>query len=59
MQAETIATLVPIENRRINYVLVDHENVQPTDLNLLDREDVRLWVFVGAAQTKLSSELAI
>lgn len=59
MQIETIATLVPIENRRINYVLVDHENVQPTDLNLLDREDVRLWVFVGAAQTKLSSELAI
>ena len=59
MQSETIATLVPVENRRINYVLVDHENVQPTDLNLLDREDVRLWVFVGAAQTKLSSELAI
>lgn len=59
MQIETIATLVPVENRRINYVLVDHENVQPTDLNLLDREDVRLWVFVGAAQTKLSSELAI
>ncbi|WP_303748073.1 PIN domain-containing protein [Stenotrophomonas pigmentata] len=59
MQIETIAKLVPVENRRINYVLVDHENVQPTDLNLLDREDVRLWVFVGAAQTKLSSELAI
>lgn len=59
MRIETIATLASVENRRINYVLVDHENVQPTDLNLLDREDVRLWVFVGAAQTKLSSELAI
>lgn len=59
MQNETVVGPVPVDNRRINYVLIDHENVQPTDLNLLDREDVRLWVFVGAAQTKLSSELAM
>lgn len=45
--------------RRINYVLIDHENVQPTDMTLLDREDVRLWVFVGASQPRISSELTI
>jgi len=44
---------------RINYVLVDHENVQPTDIALLDRTDVRLYVFVGARQAKLLSEIAI
>lgn len=49
----------PIGCGRINYVLIDHENVQPTDLKLLDRADIRLWVFVGAGQAKLSSELAI
>lgn len=59
MQSNPGVTPLPVENRRINYVFIDHENVQPTDLKLLDREDVRLWVFVGAAQAKLSSELAI
>lgn len=59
MESETVEVPAQAENRRINYVLIDHENVQPTDLKLLDREDVRLWVFVGAGQTKLSSELAI
>lgn len=44
---------------RIHFVLVDHENVQPTDIGLLDRPDVRVFVFVGATQGKLSSELAI
>ncbi|MHC6218563.1 PIN domain-containing protein [Stenotrophomonas acidaminiphila] len=51
--------LAPIQSGRINYVLIDHENVQPTDLGLLHRADIRLWVFVGAGQAKLSSELAI
>lgn len=60
MQSETNAVdAAPVENRRINYVLIDHENVQPHDLALLDREDVRLWVFIGAGQAKLSSALAI
>ena len=45
--------------RRLNYVLIDHENVQPTDMALLDRDDVRLWVFVGASQPRMSSELTI
>ncbi|KRG42878.1 hypothetical protein ARC78_07785 [Stenotrophomonas pictorum JCM 9942] len=58
MLAEVVATPL-VENRRINYVLIDHENVQPTDLQLLDREDVRLWVFVGAGQARLSADLAI
>ncbi|MCL7715881.1 hypothetical protein K5L01_14650 [Stenotrophomonas sp. CPCC 101365] len=49
----------PVENRRINYVLIDHENVQLADLRLLDRTDVRVRVFVGAGQARLSSELAI
>lgn len=43
----------------IHYVLVDHENVQPTDIGLLDRVDVRVFVFVGAQQGKLSSDMAI
>lgn len=59
MQVVGETKTMPVENRRINYVLIDHENVQPTDLALLDREDVRLWVFVGAGQTRLSSDLAI
>jgi hypothetical protein len=43
----------------MHYVLVDHENVQPTDIGLLDRPDVRVFVFVGAKQGKLSSDMAI
>lgn len=43
----------------MHYVLVDHENVQPTDIGLLDRADVRVFVFVGAKQGKLSSDMAI
>lgn len=42
-----------------HYVLVDHENVQPTDFGLLDRGDVRVLVFVGAKQGKVSSDMAI
>lgn len=44
---------------RIHYVLVDHENVQPADIGLLDRADVRVFVFVGAKQGTLSSDMAI
>lgn len=59
MQVVGETKAMPVEHRRINYVLIDHENVQPTDLALLNRDDVRLWVFVGAGQTRLSSDLAI
>lgn len=44
---------------RINHVLIDHENVQPSTLAQLDRADVRIWIFVGASQTKLSADLAM
>ncbi len=58
MPSEAVGPL-SMGSGRINYVLIDHENVQPTDLRLLDRADIRLWVFVGAGQAKLSAELAI
>lgn len=43
---------------RINYVLIDFENVQPTSLAALERDDVRVVVFVGANQTKISLNVA-
>lgn len=39
---------------RNNYVLIDFENVQPTALARLDFESLRVMVFVGASQNKLS-----
>lgn len=53
--SKALALLPP----RLNHVFIDHENVQPAALSLLDRDDVRIWIFVGASQTKLSAELAI
>lgn len=44
---------------RTNYVLIDYENVQPKNLALLDREEFRIKVFLGATQTKLSRNLAV
>jgi hypothetical protein len=43
---------------RTNYVLIDYENVQPTSMSGLDAEHVRVLVFVGASQNKLSFETA-
>ncbi len=40
-----------------HYVLIDYENVQPTTLNRLDAEHVKVMLFVGASQTKLSFEV--
>ncbi|MCC5074001.1 PIN domain-containing protein [Xanthomonas campestris] len=42
---------------RTNYVLIDYENVQPTDARLLNRDDVRVWVFVGANQKSVMTDL--
>lgn len=42
---------------RTNYVLIDYENVQPTDARLLNRDDVRVWVFVGANQKSVLTDL--
>lgn len=43
---------------RTNYVLVDFENVQPGSLDQLVDEHFRLFVFVGASQTRLPYETA-
>ena len=41
------------------YVLIDHENVQSKDLALLDGQPLRVIVFLGANQTRLSADLAM
>lgn len=43
---------------RINYVLIDYENVQPSSLAGLDGEHFRVLVFVGAGQNKLAFDTA-
>lgn len=43
---------------RTNYVLIDYESVQPSTLDALRREHVRVMVFVGASQTKISLGVA-
>ena len=42
--------------KRINYVLIDYESVQPNQLELLNRDGFIAYVFVGKGQTKLSFE---
>jgi hypothetical protein len=41
-----------------NYVLIDFENVQPKNLAVLSEHNFRVYLFVGANQTKLSFDLA-
>lgn len=41
-----------------NYVLIDLENVQPRNLELLAKHPLRVFVFVGANQSKISFDLA-
>jgi len=41
-----------------NYVLIDFENVQPKNLELLTTHPFKVYVFVGASQTKVSFDLA-
>jgi hypothetical protein len=43
---------------KINYVLIDYENVQPKNLASLAEEHFRVKVFVGANQAKVPIELA-
>ncbi len=43
---------------RINYVLIDYENVQPAALAALEQEHFKIFVFVGANQTKVNYEVA-
>ncbi len=41
-----------------NYVLIDFENVHPSNLEVLKRHPFKVLVFVGANQTKVPFELA-
>lgn len=41
-----------------NYVLIDFENVQPSNLEVLKKHPFRVFVFVGANQTKVPIDLA-
>ncbi len=40
-----------------NYVLIDFENVQPDNLEVLKKHPFKVFVFVGANQTKLPIDL--
>ena len=41
-----------------NYILIDFENVQPRNLELLSKHPFKVFVFVGASQTKVPFDLA-
>jgi hypothetical protein len=41
-----------------NYVLIDFENVQPRNLEILSRHPFKVFVFMGANQTKVPLDLA-
>jgi len=41
-----------------NYVLIDFENVQPKNLEILSNHPFKIFVFVGANQTKVPFDLA-
>jgi hypothetical protein len=41
------------------YVLIDYENIQPADMQALDRDSIHVIVFVGANQTKVTYEAAV
>jgi hypothetical protein len=42
-----------------NYVLIDFENVQPSNLEVLKQHPFKVLIFVGANQTKVPFELAV
>jgi hypothetical protein len=43
---------------RINFVLIDYENVQPAAISALEKEHFKVIVFVGSTQTKVTYEVA-
>ena len=43
---------------RINYVLIDLENVKPTSFELLNYDHFRVMVFVGSNQAKVALDFA-
>ena len=42
-----------------NYVLIDFENVQPKNLNLLEKHPFKVFVFIGANQNKLPRHVVV
>tara|TARA_R110002049_G_scaffold138614_2_gene298779 strand:+ start:4663 stop:5265 length:603 start_codon:yes stop_codon:yes gene_type:complete len=42
-----------------NYVLIDFENVQPSNLEVLKQHPFKVFVFVGANQARIPLELAV
>lgn len=42
---------------KINYVLIDYENVQPSDMNTLDKEYYKIILFHGASQANVKIEI--
>lgn len=55
-----ISGLVPGRDTavRVNFVLIDFENIQPESLAVLDKDHFRVFIFVGASQTKVPFEVA-
>ena len=47
-----------LSTMRTNYVLVDYENVQPASFDGLNGEHFKVYLFVGASQTKVAFEIA-
>lgn len=43
---------------RVNFVLIDYESVQPDDVAIVQGEQFKVIVFVGATQSKVSFEVA-
>jgi PIN domain len=43
---------------RTNHILIDWENVQPDSLELLNRDDVRVYLFTGALQKSIPTSTA-
>jgi hypothetical protein len=44
---------------RVNFVLIDFENVQPESLAALDKDHFKVLMFVGASQSKVPYEVAV
>ncbi len=40
-----------VKSFQTNYVLIDHENVQPKNLSLLSEDHFKIYLFIGAKQT--------
>jgi hypothetical protein len=47
------------ENQKNNYIFIDFENVQPSNLDSLKNFVFKVFVFVGASQTKVPIELVL